>query len=423
MNICLALDIGASSGRAIAGWKENNQIRTLELSRFPNGVKQQDGHLVWDTETLLSNIRQAIAEAKKAYTVSSLSIDTWGVDYVLLRGKREVMPVYAYRDARTEEAIREVHRVAPFSELYSRTGSQFQPFNSIYQLVADKMAGRLTDVTDFLMIPEYLLYKLTGVKGKEFTNATTTGLINAKTLTFDTELTDRLGLPRRLFPSLLQPGTKLGTYEGIPVFLCCTHDTASAVEGIPMEENAPYISSGTWSLLGIKTPKPITDENSRKGNWSNEGGPGYNRYQKNIMGMWLVNELRRELCPDKPFEEITKEASESTFAGTVDADAPTFLAPESMKKAFAEALHTEDLQPADYFRCAYRSLAMSYRKALDEMESNLGKTFPCLYIVGGGAKNTFLNSLTAEITKKEIKALPIEASVLGNLKIQMENLL
>ena len=188
--------------------------------------------------------------------IVSLSIDTWGVDYVLLRGDEEIRPVYAYRDSRTEAMIPKVHEILPFSELYAKTGCQFQPFNSIYQLYADKLTGRLDGATDFLMIPEYLLWKLCGVKVKEYTNATTTGMVNAITGEFDTETVSVLALPALLFPKLHTPGTVLGEYDGIKCVLCATHDTASAVEGIPMEGNHPYISSGTWSLLGVKTPRP-----------------------------------------------------------------------------------------------------------------------------------------------------------------------
>ena len=421
MNYALAIDIGASSGRHIVGWLEDGAISTKEVYRFPNGVTEQNGHLIWDIDALVGFVKAGIAEAKKAFpNITSVSIDTWGVDYVLLRGDEEIRPVYAYRDNRTETVIPQVHEKISFSQLYCHTGCQFQPFNSIYQLYADKLEGRLDGVTDFLMIPEYLMYKLCGTKAKEFTNATTTGMVNAQTGEFDETILEKLGYPRYLFPKLSQPGTVIGEYEGIPVILCATHDTGSAVEGISMDGNHPYISSGTWSLLGVKTPKPITDEGSRKANYSNEGGVGYNRYQKNIMGMWLVNELRRDLCPDMPFSEIVKAAEESNCELLVDANAPEFLAPKSMKEAFDEATDGKLDTIGDYFRCAYRSLAESYRLALSELERNTETTYEKLYIVGGGAKNAFLNRLTEEATGKQVIALPIEATALGNLKIQLE---
>ena len=426
----LAIDIGASSGRHIVGWMEGGQLHSEEVYRFPNGVKEENGHLVWGISALTESVVEGIKEAFRKYPkIESLSIDTWGVDYVLLKDDKEILPCYAYRDSRTEAVIPQVHEKISFSQLYRRTGCQFQPFNSIYQLCADKEAGRLEEVSDMLMMPEYLLWKLCGVKEREFTNATTMGMVNAESGEFDEKIVETLGLPKHLFPKLSKPGTVLG--ELLPeiqekvggnckVLLCATHDTGSAVEGIPMEGNELYISSGTWSLLGVKTPHPITDENSEAANYSNEGGVAYNRYQKNIMGLWLINNLQQELCPDWTFPQIVQVAEESCCDLLVDANAPQFLAPKSMKQAFDEALNGELESIGDYFRCAYRSLAVSYRDALKELEHNTGKNYEKLYIVGGGAKNGFLNRLTGEISGKQVIALPIEATALGNLRVQME---
>ena len=420
MKICLAIDIGASSGRHIAGWLENGELKTEELYRFPNGVTELDGHLTWDIDALLAHVKKGIAVAKEKYPkIESLSVDTWGVDYVLMKGDEAVLPCYAYRDSRTDAVIPLVHEKLPFSELYRRTGIQFQPFNTIYQLYADKLAGRLDGVTDFLMIPEYLMYRLCGTKSHEYTNATTGGMVSAETGSFDPDIMEALDLPKHLFCPLQQPGTLIGEYEGIKVVLCATHDTGSAVEGIDMDGEAPYISSGTWSLLGVKTEKPITNTASQLANWSNEGGVGYNRYQKNIMGMWLVNRLRDELCPGKPFGEIVAEAEASRFEETVDANAQCFLAPESMKAAFQTVLSAQPETVGDWFRCAYRSLALSYMNAIQELQHNTGRHYDRIYIVGGGAKNAFLNRLTEEASGKKVIALPIEATAIGNLKIQM----
>ena len=422
MNRYLAVDIGASSGRHIVGWMENGRIRTREVYRFPNGVTEKDGYLVWDIEALTGHVKAGIEEALKVCPqIESLSVDTWAVDYVLMREDQEVMPCYAYRDSRTEKVIPQVHGKISFSDLYRRTGIQFQPFNTIYQLYADKLAGRLAEVTDFLMIPEYLMYKLCGMKSHEYTNATTTGMVSAKTGEYDPGIIRVLGLPEHLFCPLQQPGTVIGEYRGIKVMLCATHDTGSAVEGVPMEGNELYISSGTWSLLGVKTPKPLTDAGSEAANYSNEGGVGYNRYQKNLMGMWLVNRLRSELCPDKPWNEITAEAEEKHFDHLVDVNDPVFLAPESMKAAFDSRLPHPPKCTAGYFRCAYRSLAEGYRQAIEEIERNTGKQYRKVYIVGGGAKNKYLNCLTEQVTGREVIALPIEATALGNLRIQMKN--
>ena len=417
----LAIDIGASSGRHIVGWTEEGKLETQEVYRFPNGVTEQDGHLTWDIDALVFHVKKGVELAKERFgEIESLSVDTWGVDYVLLKGDEEVRPCYAYRDSRTEAVIPQVHEKIPFAQLYRRTGIQFQPFNTVYQLYADKLAGRLEGVTDFLMIPEYLMYRLCGVKSHEYTNATTGGMVSAETGEYDPAILEALGLPKHLFRKLQQPGTVIGDYEGVKVVLCATHDTGSAVEGIPMEDEAPYISSGTWSLLGVKTPKPITDAASELANWSNEGGVGYNRYQKNIMGMWLINRLRDELCPGKPFPEIVAEAEQSRFEETVDANAQAFLAPESMKGAFDAALSAQPESVGDYFRCAYRSLALCYKNAIQELQHNTARQYDSIYIVGGGAKNAFLNRLTEEASGKKVIALPIEATAIGNLKIQIQ---
>ena len=247
MKYYLAIDIGASSGRHIVGWKEDGVVRTEEVYRFPNGVKEENGHLVWDVRSLELEVKAGIVAALAAFdNIVSLSIDTWGVDYVLLKDDEEVLPCYAYRDSRTEPVISQVHEKMSFSELYCHTGCQFQPFNTIYQLYDDKVNGRLEGVTDMLMIPEYLLWKLCGVKAREYTNATTLGMVNAESGEFDMEIVETLGYSKHLFPKLSQPGNVIGEYMGVKCVLCATHDTGSAVEGIPMEGNQPYISSGTW---------------------------------------------------------------------------------------------------------------------------------------------------------------------------------
>lgn len=434
MKYYLAIDIGASSGRHIVGWRENNEIKTDEVYRFPNGTKTQNGHLVWDTETLYKSVVTGIKRAFNKYPqIESLAIDTWGCDYVLITDNGELTPCLAYRDNRTERVIGKVHESMPFEKLYSRTGIQFQPFNTLYQLCEDRDRKRLDLSTDFLMIPEYLNYRLTGVKMKEYTNATTTGLVNAQTDNWDNYIIGALCLPKTLFKELHKPGETVGQLKpelakavggNCKVVLCASHDTASAVEGIPMNGNEPYISSGTWSLLGVKIDKAITDDNSRKANYSNEGGVGYIRYQKNIMGMWVVNRLKDELCPDTDFSEIINEAQNSDFTDYVDINDKSFLSPDSMRAAIDKWFENENSPmpktTGDYFRCVFLSLAIGYMNAIEELERNTGKSYSKLYIVGGGAKNTFLNELTEQTTKKQVIALPIEATALGNLKIQME---
>ena len=416
----LAIDIGASSGRHIVGWEQDGQIRTEEVYRFPNGMEEADKSLTWNLDALDSSIRTGIDEALRRFPdIVSFSVDTWGVDYVLMDGEEPILPCYAYRDGRTAAAIPEVHRRMPFEELYRRTGIQHQPFNTIYQLYADRMAGRLEKATDFLPIPEYLTYRLCGAKAHEFTEATTGGMVSAETGEYDPEIIDAMGFPRRLFPPLKRPGTVIGEYRGMKAVLCASHDTASAVEAIPMEGNELFLSSGTWSLLGMKTARPLTGPESLAADYSNEGGVGCSLYLKNIIGMWLANRLREELCPGKPWDEITAEAEADRFDGLVDAEDRDFMAPESMKEAFDRKLAEKPAAPAGYFRCAYRSLADTYGRAVRTMEKSTGVVCRRLYIVGGGAKNAFLNRLTEETTGKQVTALPIEATSVGNIKVQM----
>ena len=429
----LAVDIGASSGRHIVGWMEDGRLCTEEVYRFPNGVQRQDGHLVWDIEGIFAHVKEGLKAAFARYPrIESVSIDTWAVDYVLLdRDDAPIYPCYAYRDGRTRQAVAAVHGIVPFAQLYARTGIQFQPFNTIYQLYADKLAGRLDGAEDFLMVPEYLLWRLCGVKAREYTNATSTGLVNARTGQYDPAILQALGLPQRLFPSLTGPGAVLG--ELLPdvaaeaggqcrVVLCATHDTASAVEGIPMAEGEGlFLSSGTWSLLGAKLPQPLTSEESCRANFTNEGGVGYIRYLKNIMGLWIVQCIQKQLGIS--FGEMVDLARTSGYDRVFDVNDPRFTAPADMKAEIAAALSETGPAPAgdaDLIRSVYRSLAESYGKAVREMEAVTGRSWDILYIAGGGAKNALLNDLTARATGKRVIALPIEATAIGNLKVQMK---
>ncbi len=431
-NYYLAIDIGASSGRHLIGYLEDGILKTDEVYRFPNGVVKENGHLVWDIDALYGNVVEGIRRSFSKYpAICSLSIDTWAVDYVLLSNDTPILPCYSYRDLRTQEVIEQVHQRLPFQTLYQRTGIQFQPFNTIYQLYADSLDGRLETATDFLMIPEYLSYRLTGVKYHEYTNATTTGMLNAVSGDYDREILEVLKLPERLFTRPIQPGSVIGALlpeiaqevgGQLSVIACASHDTASAVEGIPMEGDHPYISSGTWSLFGTKQPRAIITEEGRLANYSNEGGVGYIRYLKNIMGMWVLNNLKKELAPEKSYDEVADMAKASRFEGVVDLTREEFLAPDCMQKAFDESFAPacRPKSAADYFKCAHLSLAHNYCRALEELKQLTSKQYTRLYIVGGGAKNQYLNQLTEEICKLEVVALPIEATAIGNLKIQME---
>ncbi len=431
MKYYLAIDLGASSGRHIIGYKENGEIKLKEVYRFKNGMVSVGDRLVWDVEKIFNEIKNGIRLAISSYgKIESLAIDTWGVDYVLLDGDKEILPCYAYRDAERGLVAPKVHEIIDFSTLYSRTGIEFNTFNTIYGLYAEKLNGRLDKTTDFLLLPEYFTYKLTGVKAKEYTMCTTTGLVNATTHEFDSEIIDKLSLKKELFGKIYQAGYVVGGFTeqvkgevggDIPVMLCASHDTASAVVAIDMDENSPYISSGTWSLLGIKTDKAITDKGE---SMSNEGGINNTfRHQKNIMGMWLINNLKDCLSEKLTFDEMEQKAKESSYKEIFDVNDDRFFAPENMKNAILSYL-SEYGKPApktegDIISSVYHSLAYGYAKTCELIENNTGKTYGKIYIVGGGAKNVYLNDLTALYSGKKVIALPIEATALGNLKIQM----
>lgn len=429
----LAIDIGASSGRHILGCVKGGKTEYNEVYRFENGVKKTGVNLVWDTEHILAEVKEGIRRAFKLVgNIVSLAVDTWGVDYVLMSRREEKLPCISYRDAVGQALIDRVHARIPFEKLYGLTGIQFQKFNTIYRLYDDIISGKAEGAENFLMMPEYLNYKLTGIVKKEYTNATTTGLVNAYTCDWDADIIELLNLDKKLFGRLYKPGESVGMLlpsvaEEVggqtEVVLCASHDTASAVEGMDIDGNMPYISSGTWSLLGIKSAKAHADAESMRENWSNEGGAGYIRYQKNIMGMWVVNELRRELCPGSSFNEIIEDVRRSTFEGVADINDARFLAPESMKSAFDGAFAGTSNGPrnrGDYFNCAFLSLAQSYERSLRELEKNTGIKCDKLYIAGGGAKNEYLNELTERACNVKLVVRPDEVTAAGNIKVQAE---
>lgn len=433
MKYYLAIDIGASSGRHIIGYiDEENNLQTKEMYRFSNSVKQVDNHLLWDLDNIFTEVKNGIKKCLEEFSIiESMSIDTWGVDYVLMNEEKEILPTYAYRDTRTKKIIDEVHSLIPFEKLYEITGCQFQEFNTIYQLYEDKINNRLEKATDFLMIPEYLMFKLTGVKRNEYTNASTMGMMNIQTNRYSQEIIKTLGLKSSLFKEVYKPKTEVGYFKedvqkevggNIKVVLCPTHDTASAVEGIVMKENAPYISSGTWSLLGMKVSKGINSLKAMKANYSNEYGPDYIRFQKNIMGLWIIQGLAKQMNLD--FVTMVNMAKESNYTDLFDVNDECFLSSLDMKNEIINWYLKNDIEPPkedkDIINATYRSLANSYRIALNELEEITNQTFNYLYIVGGGAKNQYLNELTEMFTNKRVIALPIEATAIGNLYSQME---
>lgn len=425
----LAIDIGASSGRHIVGWLEDGKINLKEVYRFENGPKQICNHLYWDAERLFNEVLNGLKVAKEqGLTPSYIGIDTWAVDYALLDEEDKLIDdILCYRDKRTEVAICRVHKRICFEDLYAKTGIQFQPFNTIYQLYSDEMGRKLCKAKSFLMLPDWLNFRLTGVKKQEYTNATSTGMVNAQTHTWDKEIITALGFDKNLFGELSQPGTIVGelTEEvqkavgfNATVILPATHDTASAVLAAPLDGQTPYISSGTWSLLGVEQGFAHTNEGSLKANYSNEGSiNGSFRYQKNIMGLWMLQNARKELG-NIPFPEIATMARASDFGEIVDVNDSRFLAPKSMLKEISKAVG-KNLGEASAVRVIYESLAKSYKQAIAELEANTGITYKTLNIIGGGSRDTFLNELTAKATGKKIITGPVEATAIGNLAMQM----
>ena len=426
----LAIDIGASSGRHIVGWLDNGKLNTEEVYRFANGAEMRNGRLCWNVDKLFNEIVNGLAKAKEVgKTPTFIGIDTWAVDYALMDGKdNRLGEVYCYRDSRTAKHIDSVHKLTPFNTLYKRTGIQFQSFNTIYQLYEDKVSGRLKKAKTFLMLPDYLNFLLTGVKKQEYTNATSTGLVNAKTHTWDKEIIDALGLPMKLFGDLSQPGATVGAFKqeieervgyNATVVLPATHDTASAVIATPLDSQTPYISSGTWSLLGVEQNKARTDKQSQLVNYSNEGGPKFTfRYQKNIMGLWIIQSVKRELNDRYTFPQLAKYARSQQSGELIDVNDNRFLAPASMCEEIDKAVGKK-LTIAKRMRVIYDSLALSYATAIKELEQNTKQTYKTINIIGGGCRDEFLNELTAEATGKRVIAGPVEATAIGNLVMQM----
>ncbi len=429
MNTYLAVDIGASSGRLVAGTLESGRLTLREIHRFPNGAKRKNGHLCWDVDTLFDEIVKGLRVCgDMGVQPVSLGVDTWGVDYALLdaQGKR-VGDAIAYRDERTAGIPDTLDDAA----LYARTGIQRQPFNTVYQLLAD---DRLGSAERMLLMPEYLHNLLTGVAVSEYTNATTTALVNAKTRDWDDELIAQLRLPRRLFGALKQPGETVGALKQeiaarcgfqTNVVLPPTHDTAAAVLGAPIEENDIFLSSGTWSLIGAEMNRPVLTKEARLAGMTNEGGVGGTyRFLKNITGMWMIERLRDEM-PQKPsYDDIAALSRENEgFVGRVDVNAPEFLAPPSMKTAIEDHLkaHGQPLprSAGELFACVQHSLAESYGRTVRDIEGLCGKTFSRIIVVGGGSRNGLLNEWTARACEKAVFAGPTEGTALGNLLSQM----
>lgn len=434
MKYYLAIDIGASSGRHILGYLENGKIIYEEIHRFPNGMVKKDGELCWDLDALFSEILHGMKRCAELGKIpESVGIDTWGVDFVLLDEQNEIIGnTVAYRDNRTDGMDLEVYKCISEEELYSRTGIQKQIFNTVYQLMA--VREQLKQAKRMLFVPDYLHFKLSGVAKTEYTIASTSGLLNAEAKIWDEEILRACGYPREIFAEIAPPGTLLGSLTtevqkqvgfNCKVVLPASHDTASAVMSVPStEEDVLYISSGTWSLIGVELLSPDCSESSRLLNFTNEGGYDYRyRYLKNIMGLWMIQSVKKELNNEYSFAELCEMAEHEGISSIIDCNDNRFLSPDSMiaeiKKGCSESEQQIPDKPGELAAVIYNSLAMCYRNAVAEIEKQTGKSYSAIHIVGGGSKDDYLNRLTAEKTGKTVYAGPSEATAIGNLMAQM----
>ena len=453
-NYYLAIDIGASSGRHIIGWLEDGKLKLEEVYRFDNKQILKNGHDCWDTENLWRGIIDGLKACKEKRMVPvTVGIDTWGVDFVLLdEHDRMIGDAVAYRDARTEGMDKLVEaRLSP-EELYSRTGIQKASYNTIYQLMAlqQEHPEQLEKAEWLLMTPDYYNFLLTGVKKNEYTIASTTNLVNAQNKKWDMGVISAMGFPARIFHELSMPGTVVGNFLpeivgevgfDATVILPATHDTGSAFLAIPaVDANAVYISSGTWSLLGVENNHPVTTSQSLTQNFTNEGGAwGRYRYLKNIMGLWIIQSIRRELngisyirgrqsrtesIHKWSFPDLIEEAKKAEgFPSVVDVNKDRFLSPESMIQEIKdECAKTDQSVPetvAELMQCVYSSLAICYRDAITGLESITGKKYTSINIVGGGCQDTYLNLRTAQATGLPVFAGPVEGTAIGNLFVQL----
>ncbi len=438
VNYFLAIDIGASSGTHILGHVDNGKMILEEIHRFDNGMTKTDNHLCWDLQTLFKEIRVGMKKCKALGKIPiSVGIDTWAVDFVLLDEDDKILgPTVAYRDSRTSGMDEKVYEIIKEESLYARTGIQKQPFNTIYQLMAikEQRPEDMNKAKSMLMVPDYFHFLLTGIKKNEYTNATTTQLMNPVSKEWDFELIEALGYKKEIFGEIALPGLVLGDLSqeiqeelgyNCKVVLPATHDTASAVVAVPVvDKQALYISSGTWSLMGIEQMEADCSSQSAQLNFTNEGGYDYRfRYLKNIMGLWMIQSVRNEGNREYSFEQLCEMASKETITSIVDCNDPRFIAPtnmtEEVQKACEESNQQVPKSVGEVAAVIYESLGVCYDKTVKEIEMIRGKEFDDIHIVGGGANAQYLNELTARITGKSVLAGPTEATATGNLVAQM----
>ncbi len=431
----LAVDIGASSGRHIIGWMENGKIQLEEVYRFPNGMSEKNGHLCWDHAALSEHLVLGLKKCKEiGKTPSYMGIDTWGVDFVLVdKDGNMIGDAVGYRDSRTEAAAPKVYELVPEEELYARTGIQKQNYNSVFQLMAIKMENpeHLEMADKLLFTPDYLGYLLTGVAHQEYTVASTSGMLSAESGEWDMELIRKLGYPAKLFTKLSEPCEILGNLKAeirdeigfdLTVIHPGSHDTASAVLAVPTNsDNAIYISSGTWSLLGVEKAEADASVASREKNFTNEGGVERRyRYLKNIMGLWIIQSIKKELGGKYSFAELCDMATAlGDTEYRIDVNDKAFLAPKSMMQAIKDYCGAPDMPLDHMLCCVYHSLANCYAEAISDLKVTAGKPLDALHIIGGGSKDDYLSKLTADRIDIPVYAGPTEATAIGNILAQM----
>ncbi len=435
----LAVDLGASSGRVIRGCLKEGKLDLEEICRFPNGMTKRDGHRYWDYDEIFRQICLGLKICKEQGRIPvSMGVDTWGVDFVLLDEQdRLIGQTVGYRDERTDGMDKEVNKLISQKDLYGRTGTLKAIYNTIYQLMALKMQEpeQLAAAHTLLMVPDYFHYLLTGVKSCEYSEATTSGLIDPKTRDWDLELIDLLGYPRRIFRKPVPAGTAIGTLRedlvrsigfDLTVTAPCSHDTQSAIAALPAEgSDNLYISSGTWSLMGVERAEADCSERSAQLNFTNEGGYGGSVcYLQNIMGLWMIQSVRHEFGDQYGYGEICEMAEAcKDFPSRVDAGDERFLNPPSMTEA-VQTYCRETGQPVpetlgELATVIYASLAECYARTADLLEEMTGKKYTSIYIVGGGSQADYLNRLTAIASGRRVYAGPSEATAIGNILCQM----
>lgn len=442
MKKVLAFDFGASSGRAIIGSFDGEKITLKEVHRFTNDPVELGGTLYWDVLRLFYEIKQGIVKAKIAGGFDSIGIDTWGVDFGLIdkNGRLLENPVH-YRDKRTSGLVEESFKSVPRQKMYDITGIQFMELNTLFQLISlKKQRPEMLERADkMLFMPDLFAYFLTGKMCSEYSIASTSQLIDINTRTWSKELLDAFGIKESLFAPLTEPGTPLGNLskeiceecgvESVPVISVCGHDTQSAITAVPCESgDFAFLSSGTWSLFGTELQKPIVNETSLKINITNEGGfGGTTGFLKNIIGLWLIQESRRQWQregKDYSYADLEKLAlSEEPFKCFIDPDAPEFVPqgniPERVREFCRKTGQYVPESVGEIMRCIYESLAMKYRMTFEKLCECTGKDYPVIHVIGGGTKDGLLCRMTASSCGKTVKAGPIEATVMGNVAVQL----